>query len=152
MNGDEPIPPMVKAEAPKPSVPVAMTDPTEMLFRQVHPTLFDGDDPASSAFMPSASDEGQLSVDRETVTTVQAAYELYMSNGLKSGGAYGITVAEFGAEDLPCYPDPLEASGDLQANPAHSRVDYSAMGNSNRRTVARRLKRCAVNRGILHKP
>ena len=152
MNGEEAAPPAAQAEVSKPSAPVAMTDPNEILFRQVHPNLFDGDEPASSAFMPNASDEGQLSVDREAVTTVQASYELYVRNGLKSGGTYGVTVGEFGTEELLCYPDPLEASSGLKANPAHSRVDYSTMGTSKRRTVAKRVKSSAVSRGVLHKP
>lgn len=152
MSSDETTPLPGQSEPTKPFAPAAMTDADEVLFRQVHPSLFDGDEPASSAFMPNASDEGQLSVDREAVTTAQAAHDLYVGNGLKSGGTYGVTTGEFGAHDLQCYPDPVEASGSLKANPAHARVDFGALGNSKRKTVAKRLKICALSRGVLYKP
>jgi hypothetical protein len=152
VTNDEAPPPPGQSEAAKPSTAVVMTDANEVLFRQIHPNLFDGDEPASSAFMPNSSDEGQLSVDRETLTTAQSAYDLYVGNGLKSGGTYGVTTGEFGAQELQCYPQPIEASGSLKANPAHARVDFSALGSSKRRTVAKRLKTCALSRGLLYKP
>lgn len=138
------------AEDQYPESPIA--DPYELMLRQVHPVLFDVDGPVSTAFMPNSHDDGQLSVDRSSLITARDAYELYVGNGLRSGGVYGISVGEFGEHDLNCYPDPLEAIGDRKANRAHARVDYSAMGKSKRRSIAQRLKKIAVGRGVLHKP
>jgi hypothetical protein len=124
---------------------------TEILFRQVHPNLFDGDEPASSAFVPNESDQGQLSVDRSSLTTAQESYELYVGNGLLSGGVYGVTVGEFGAHGLSCRPDPLDAEEGRRPNPAHALVDYSVLGTNQRKKVGKRLKATALSRGVLHK-
>ena len=145
----EEIPALAAAEedlSPKP-----LDAPAEILFRHVHPNLFDGDEPASSAFVPNESDRGQLSVDRSSLTTAQESYELYIGNGLLSAGVYGVTVGEFGAHGLSCRPDPLDAEEGRKANPAHALVDYSLLGTNQRKKVGKRLKATAVSRGVLHK-
>jgi hypothetical protein len=130
----------------------ALSDATEVLFRQVHPTLFDGDQPASSAFLPNSGDQDQLSTDRSSMTTPKAAYELYVSNNRKSAGTFGVTVGEFGEQGLSCFPDPVGLTESTQTNPAHARVDFGAFGTNQQKKVAKRLKNAAVSRGILHKP
>jgi hypothetical protein len=134
------------------SSPTPIDDIDELLFRQVHPSLLDGDIPASSAFMPTESDKGQLSVDRESISTAQAAHELYVESGLESVGSFGITVGEFNTQNLLCFPDPILAAENRKANPAHARVDFSAFGRSRQRALAKRLKGFALGRGLLHKP
>lgn len=130
----------------------ALSDTKEVLFRQVHPKLLDGDEPSSAVFIPNSSDESQLSADRSTITTAKDSYELYVSNSLESIGTFGVTVGEFRAEGLLCFPDPVEGTSTIKANPAHARVDFSNINNSKRKKVAKRLKRAAVSRGILYKP
>jgi hypothetical protein len=124
----------------------------EVLFRQVHPDLFDGDQPASSAFLPSPGDQDQLSTDRSSMTTPKGAYELYVGNKRKSIGTFGVTVGEFDEQGLGCFPDPVELTGTTKANPAHARVDFSVLGTNQQKKAAKRLKKAAVSRGILHKP
>lgn len=132
--------------------PAPISDPREVLFRQVHPDLFDGDQPASSAFLPNSGDCDQLSTDRSSLTTAKDAYELYVANSHASIGTFGVTVGEFGEQGLSCFPDPVEPTTTTKANPAHARVDYSALGTNQKKKVAKRLKKAAVSRGILHKP
>jgi hypothetical protein len=129
-----------------------MADHTEVLFRQVHPDLMHAGEPASSAFVPKPSDKGYLSVDRSSVTTAKAAYDLYVANGLRSVATYGLTVGEFGAYGLPCKPDPITGIAGQLDNPAHALVDYNAMTPSHQKRVGKRLKTVALARGILHKP
>jgi hypothetical protein len=131
--------------------PKALETAAEILFRQVHPNLFDGGEPASSAFVPNASDDGHLSVDRSSLTTAQESYELYVGSGRLSGGVYGITVGEFGAHGLNCRPDPLKAEDGRKPNPAHALVDYNGLGTNQRKNVGKRLKATAASRGLLHK-
>ena len=146
----EKIPALVGVDDDQASKPLDIT--VELLFRQVHPNLFDGDEPASSAFVPNESDRGLLSVDRSSLTTAQKSYELYVGNGMLSAGVYGVTVGEFGAHGLSCRPDPLDAEEGRKPNPAHALVDYNALGTNQRRKVGKRLKATAVSRGVLHKP
>lgn len=127
-----------------------LTDKKELLFRQVHPDLMDGDVPASSNFKPKKSDNDKLSVDRSSLTTAAKAFELYTSNGLKSVAVYALSVGEFETENISCFEDPVLGSAIAKANPAHSVADFSPHSNSQRDKIAKRLRQKAVARGRLH--
>jgi len=75
---------------------------------------------------------------------------LFTGNGFVSAAVYGVSVAEFRAEHLPCHPDPLEAEGTLSAHPAHAYADFSASSPSQGKKIAKRLRNNAVKRGRLH--
>jgi len=127
-----------------------LTDGHEILFRQIHPDLVQDGEPSSSAFRPKEADDNKLSVDRSAVTSVQAAYRLYTGNGYKSVAVYGVSVAEFGAHGIPCEEDPLAATELLTANPAHAFASFDGLRGSKQRTLAKRIKKVAIARGILH--
>ena len=129
-----------------------LEDNEEVLFRQIHPNFYDGSYPGSPQFAPTAKDEGRLSVDRSSNTTAEASHALFTGNGFSSAAVYGVSVGEFGAEKLPCHPDPLEAQDGLAANPAHAYADFSAATASDSRKIAKRLRNVAVKRGCLHSP
>jgi len=122
-----------------------LVDEDEVLYRQVHPNFFDGEQPSSQAFAPTPKDNGKLSVDRSSLTTAGKAYELYTKN-YKSIGVWGLTVGEFGAEELDCFSDKLED------NSAHAVADYSPYSLNQQKNKAKRLKRRAIQRGLLHPP
>jgi hypothetical protein len=101
--------------------------------------------------MPTESDDGRLSVDRGSFTTPTGAFDLYLLTGRISVGVCGLKVGEFSTEKLLCYPDPLKAPPEKVANEAHALVDFQGMkSNSQRKKVAKRLKRLAIGRGFLH--
>jgi hypothetical protein len=127
-----------------------LDDGEEVLFRQIHPNFYDNDFPSSESFAPSRKDNNKLSVDRSSLTTAGRAHALFTGNGFKSEAVYGVSVAEFRAENLPCYPDPLEAEGTLAANPAHAYADFSTFSPTQGKKIAKRLRNNAVNRGRLH--
>jgi hypothetical protein len=122
----------------------------EVLFRQIHPNFYDNSYPGSGQFAPSAKDENKLSVDRASLTTAAESHSLFTGNGFVSVAVYGVSVAEFSAEGLPCYPDPLMAEGTRAANPAHAYADFSSFTPSQGKKIAKRLRNYAVNRGRLH--
>ena len=127
-----------------------LDDQDEVLFRQIHPNFYDNSYPGSVQFAPSAKDEGQLSVDRGSLTTPAASHALYTGNGYASAAIYGVSVGEFGAENLPCHPDPLAATARQTANPAHAYADFTGVNSSQSRKIAKRLRNVAVARGRLH--
>jgi hypothetical protein len=129
-----------------------LDDDGEVLFRQIHPTFFDDGHLASLPFAPSRKDENQLSVDRSSMTTAAASFELYTGNGYQSIAVYGVTVGEFWIEGLPCHPDPLPGSGLHKANPAHAYADFSAVTSTQGKKIAQRLRNNAVKRGRLYPP
>lgn len=124
----------------------------EIMLRQVHPSLYQGGAVASSAFLPTEADQGQMSVDRSSLATPKASFDLYSENGRASAAVYGVTVGEFNTEDITCHPDPLPASEKQRANPAHAYADYNGIGTNKRKQKAQRLRTIAVRRGQLHPP
>ena len=136
--------------AEKPATAGPISNPDEIMFRQIHPILYEAGAVASSAFMPTDSDQGQLSVDRGSLTTPKASFDLYRENGRQSAAVYGVSVGEFTTEGIPCKPDPLPATENLKANPAHAYADYYGVGTNQRRKKAQRLRTAALRRGILH--
>jgi hypothetical protein len=130
----------------------ALDDEDEILFRQIHPNFFEDGHVASSSFAPTAKDEGKLSVDRSSLTTASGAFALYTGDGHQSAAVFGIIVGEFGAENLPCHPDPIEATETQAANPAHAYAKYSTFTASQGKKIAKRLRNKAVKRGLLHRP
>ena len=127
-----------------------LCDGDEVLFRQIHPSFYDNSYPSSGPFAPSAKDDSKLSVDRSSLTTAAASHALFTGNGFASVAVYGVSVAEFNAESLPCHPDPLRAEGALAANPAHAYADFSAFNPSQSKKIAKRLRNNAVQRGRLY--
>lgn len=128
--------------------PLAEDD--EVLFRQVHPSFVQDDEPSSQPFAPTPKDENKLSVDRGSLTTPPASHALYVSGGRQSAAVFGVSVGEFRAEGCPSEADPLEASEVDPANPAHAFVDYSAHGTNQQKNKAKRLRKRAVARGRLY--
>ena len=127
-----------------------LEDDDEVLLRQIHPTFLVDGHLASSPFVPSPKDQNQLSVDRSSMTSAAASYDLYRGNGHQSIAVYGVTVGEFGVEGLACHPDPLSATDTQRANPGHAFADYSAVGSNQGKKIAKRLRNVAVKRGRLH--
>jgi hypothetical protein len=127
-----------------------LTDESELLFRQIHPDLMQNGEPSSSGFRPKDSDQNMLSVDRSTVTTASGSHALYTGNGYKSAATYGLSVGEFNLHDISCRPDPLTAVNGRSANPAHALADFSKHGTSKQKTLAKKIKKLAVARGVLH--
>ncbi len=127
-----------------------ISDADEIMFRQVHPILYQAGAVASSAFMPTEDDQGHLPVDRGSLTTPKASLDLYRANGRQSAAVYGVSVGEFTVEGIPCQPDPVPATPNLKANPAHAYADYNGIGTSQRKKKAQRLRTVALRRGLLH--
>ena len=140
------------APTPAQATDTRITDADEVMFRQIHPDLFLNGTLASSAFQPSATDEGQMSVNRSSLTNPKASFDLYVANGRLSRAVYGVSVGEFGAEGVICHSDPLAATPELMANPAHAYADYNPLGSIKaEKKKAQKLRDKAVARGHLHR-
>ena len=123
-------------DAPSSGTATRLRDGGEVLFRQIHPNLYLDGKIASTAFMPTADDKGELSVDRSSLATPAASFDLYVTNGRESVAVYGVSVEQFEAQGIPCHSDPLRKTEELKANPAHA--------------SAQRLRDQAVQRGCLY--
>jgi len=128
---------------------MSLSNPEEVLFRQIHPSGLKGGCPCSSCFMPSKSDHGQLSVDRSSITSAEGSHQRYTRNGRRSVAVFGLSVAEFLTCGVSCFEDPVHDHPTLPDNPAHALADFSALGRSSRRMAAKELKRLAITRGRL---
>ncbi len=125
-------------------------DQDEVMFRQVHPDFIQQGEPSSCRFRPQSNDEGKLSVDRGSLTTAVQSHALYTSTGKRSAAVFGVSVAEFGSQEVAVHTDTTEATETHPANEAHALADFSAHTASKQKTIGKRLKRDAVARGRLH--
>ena len=117
-----------------------MNDGT-LLFRQVHPRFVKQDRVTSQAFLPSPQDRNRLSVYDGELITVEEAWLHYTGPlALASAGAVAVTVAECSNEDLEVRPDP-------DPFPEHAVIDFQGMRISKVRSVAKRLRALASERG-----
>jgi hypothetical protein len=130
-----------------------LTDYEEVLFRQIHPLQIEKGVPHSSQFCPNPKDENKLSVDRSSITSASASFELYQRLR-ETAAVYGISVGEFGAEKINCYSDPTEATESSPENSAHALADFTGTTTtrSEMKNLAKRLKHLAIARGKLHPP
>lgn len=125
----------------------------ELLFRQVHPEFYRNGILGSRAFKPNSSDKGLMSTDRAVLTSAAAAFAHYTQHvKKKSACVYGLTVQNFGAVAIECQADPLEADGNIPANPAHSLADYNNNPEKSWKTVAQRLRDVAEAGGCRYAP
>jgi hypothetical protein len=122
----------------------------EVLFRQIHPASFTKGEPGSDRFRPSEQDENQLSVDRSSVTSAEAAHALYVSQGRLSAAVFGVSVREFHACAIPCVEDQIEEG--MFPNPAHALGDYATASAAEKKVISKRLKRNAIKRGCIYEP
>jgi hypothetical protein len=122
-----------------------LSDPDELLFRQVHPLWCSDGVPSSQAFGPTKKDEGKLSITRSSLTTAMDAYINYTTvQGLASAGVWGITVGEAAAVELKCFDDPQP---DI---PAHGYVDFGDLPRRQAQRKAQVLVAKARSRGCLY--
>lgn len=131
---------------PSPGGP-RLTEPTELLFRQVAPSFLKVEDHLSSQiFFPSKKDEGLLSIARSAKIEALGAFTLHVQAGYQSAGVLGVTVAECEAEELPAYDDPLDS------NPAHGIIDFRDCSRGQKEKRAKKLLHYASQRDYCYKP
>ncbi len=122
----------------------------ELLLRQVHPNFIVEDRITSQVFLPTAKDEHKLSVNRDSMISPQAAYELHtLRKQLKSAGVWGVSVEETRAlEPLFIESDPLEAP---YLDPSHCLINFSKLPSESRaKAIAKQLTAKARDRGCLY--
>jgi hypothetical protein len=130
-------------EAANPETP--LTDPQELLFRQVHPRWVEDGVPSSQAFAPTAKDEGMLSIARGSMTNPEAAHKHYTTvQQLQSAGTWAVTVGEASALELSSFDDPMP---DV---PAHGFIDFRDLGRKQSEKRGRLLAARARSRGRMY--
>jgi hypothetical protein len=122
----------------------------------VSPAWLDDGEPSSQSFYPWRDvDDDCMSVDRGSITTPAAAFQLFTAArpggfGQASAGAWGLSVAEVEAAGLSAWADPVATTSDAPANPAHALVEFAPLTKKQQRSLGRKLKLLAIARGRLH--
>jgi hypothetical protein len=128
-----------------------LTDPREVLFRNIHPSWIQDGKPTSQAFRPTLKDEGRLSLDRGSMTTAQDSFRLHTcAKGLQAEAVYGVSVDEFLNENIECFDDPIEGGAYTVENLCHCIADFRPHGGSKPETISKKLKKKAIARGSLY--
>jgi hypothetical protein len=132
---------------------VPLSDPQEMLFRQVHPNFVRDGRPSSQAFRPTKKDEGKLSVARGSMTSAENAFRHHAERlQLPSAGTWGVLVGECIGLQLQTFPDPTSAPPEPFADPAHAFVDFRELSNNQAEARGAKLARQAAMRDCLYVP
>lgn len=131
---------------------VLMSDPEEILWRQVNPAFVHGGTITSQAFRPTPTDKGRLSVSRSSVETAEDAYKFFTQILRRSSaGSWSVSFSEvqgagsraiFDAEAVTAPPPPC--------SPGHSSVDYRPFGSSAIKRIGAELALKADKRGRQH--
>ena len=98
-----------------------LTQGEELLYRLVHPSFVHDGRVTSQALRPTPKDDDLLSVDRSSLSTPEASWGRFIESGYEAVGVVAVSVDECSEEGLPALSDPLPASGERPANPAHAR-------------------------------
>lgn len=118
---------------------------SELLHRQVHPTWVQAGRVTSQAFVPSAKDEGKLSVARGSIWTAKEAFEAHTRAGFKSVGVWSVSRDECESTVLAVVDDPI-STNDPYVNPAHAFCDFRGKTTGAARSIAQRLAKFAMAR------
>jgi hypothetical protein len=122
-----------------------LSNPDDLLFRQIHPAWIDDGVPSSQAFKPTRKDDGMLSIALGGLSTAEGAF-VHHTTVLKlaSIGSWGVSVAEVSATGLTGYAEPLADS------PAHGFIDFRELTRGQVESKAKVLLAGARARGRLH--
>jgi hypothetical protein len=129
----------------------ALGEPSELYFRQIHPTLVKEGIVDAAAFTPSTRDDRKLSGARSSKQTPEGAFEEYRN---LTAGTWGVTLAQVIkakgrlVDDSKCPPPP-----DLEAWPTgHTYLDQRIDDKNIRKKMRLLLARDATLRRRLYPP
>ena len=115
-----------------------------VLLRQVPPTIYGNGRITSQAFVPTAKDEGKLSVYDGDNIEPEESYKHYTEVlHLESDSTWGVTCKEVASIGLSSRSDPRE---DFES---HSVIEFDDSGS---RGHAKKLKAFASARGCIYRP
>lgn len=109
---------------------------TDLIFRQVHPNHWDGQNPNSVAFSPTPKDDDKLSVDDGAQVTAEASWIFFTKNlGFQSAGTWAVTAGEIQSiGDLKLQRDSLiSPENPTKNNLAHCLIDFSGLTSKGQR-------------------
>ncbi|MBX3184763.1 MAG: hypothetical protein KIT72_08055 [Polyangiaceae bacterium] len=116
-------------------------NPVTLLWRQIHPSFLEGEQPGSQAFRPTPKDRDRLSFDDGSRIEAEASCRRFTElRGLRSVGVLGVQVVECTSEGLLVEPDG-------SPDPEHVSVDFHGKSNSERKTISKKLRDLAMKRG-----
>jgi len=139
--------------APLPLAP--LTEPQELLHRQVHPEWINDGRVSSQAFHPTRKDAGKLSVSRGSLVSAKEAYLRHTRKEYRSAGTWSVSVGECSAVGVRAYADPIgkEDPRQLPEDDAHAVADFANVGGGSAvRKAADKLVSKARERGCMYAP
>ena len=128
-----------------------LSDLSEVLFRQVHPSFIQEHRPTSQAFKPNQNDQQKMSVSRSAKTRAKECFEHFTQRlERKSAGVWGVSVGEVIEQGLSALSDELF---EPIPDPAHALVDFRQVTPESKiKTISSKLAAKAKDRGCLYVP
>ncbi|MFF0409804.1 hypothetical protein ACFYUY_05130 [Kitasatospora sp. NPDC004745] len=123
----------------------------ELLWRQIHPAFLDGGQVSSQAFAPSDKDDGELSVNRQSIVSATEAFQHFTEvQRFQSAAVYAVSVEEVAAKGLRTVDDST-SDPENAPSPGHAYIDFKAVAaNKRRKKIGGLLRDQAVARGQQH--
>ncbi|MFB7619822.1 hypothetical protein [Kitasatospora sp. NPDC056181] len=124
---------------------------SELLWRQIHPAFLDGGKMSSQAFTPSDKDDGELSVNRQSIVGANDAFRYFTEvQCFQSTAVYAVSAEEVAAKGLRTVDDST-SDPENAPSPGHAYVDFKAVAAGKRRKrIGGLLRDQAVARGQQH--
>ncbi|KAB8039121.1 hypothetical protein GCL60_09710 [Silvanigrella paludirubra] len=123
-----------------------ISDPNEILYRQIHPNHYSYGQIASICFCPNSQDNNKLSVRQSKHVSSKEAFEIHKNIlNLKTVGTWGLSVEEVSREALKVIDD-----SDHVSNKGHAYINFNSLTKNESKKIAQKLVKYAMNRGNLY--
>lgn len=128
-------------------------DPTENLFRQIHPNWVQNDRVSNQAFSATKAHRFLLSTSMSSRTTAEDSFRRHTEElHCQSVGVMAVTVGDVHSQSLQAFEDAVPASNGVSADPAHAVIDMSDLSHKQRSNAAEQLGNRARARGFVFRP
>lgn len=137
------------AEVDNPTTEI-LSDPDELLWRNVHPSWIDDGKVSSQAFRPTRKDAGRLSTARSSKVSAAQHFEEHTGRGLQSGGVWAVTVGDASNVSLTCIYDEHSLELPTPVPTGHTSIDFIGLTDREVRKAGGVLRDRAEDRGRQH--
>lgn len=120
-------------------------EPSELEWRQVHPTFEEDAVVSTDAFVGSGDSTREVSTARSATSSAEEAFRFHTEErALQSAGTWAVSVSEAVDADCRCIDD-SECEG--VETPSHSYIDMRALSKAERTAARVALAAAATDRG-----
>lgn len=128
-----------------------LTDPNQLLLRNIHPDWVVNGKVTSQAFRPTPKDERKLSTTSSSKVSAEDSFREYTEDfELASAGVWGVSVGEAADLSIRAIYDEHSPSIPKPCLTGHTSLDFAQISNNKAKRLGGRLRDRAEDRGRQH--